>query len=101
MAAPREVTALMASARASMSTTVPREALMKMAPGFIMRSCSAPMRSLVEAVSGTQADDVGHVEQLHQVRHLDGVAQESLFDVVVVDLHADHLGDDAVGADGP
>lgn len=26
---------------------------MKMAPGFIMRSCSAPIRSLVEAVSGT------------------------------------------------
>ncbi|MNJ46667.1 hypothetical protein D3C77_418020 [compost metagenome] len=48
-----------------------------------------------------QADDVRHVEQLHQVRHLDGVAQgELVLDVVVVDLHADHLGDDAkLGAD--
>ena len=48
-----------------------------------------------------QADDVRHIEQLDHARHLNGVTQRELvLDVVVVDLHADALGDDAkLGAD--
>jgi hypothetical protein len=36
-----------------MSTTVPREALTRTAPGFISASCSAAIMSLVDGVSGT------------------------------------------------
>ena len=48
-----------------------------------------------------QADDVRHIEQLDHARHLNGVAQRELvLDIVVINLHADALGDDAkLGAD--
>ena len=36
-----------------MSTTVPRDALMKLAPGFMRANCAAPIMPCVSGVSGT------------------------------------------------
>jgi hypothetical protein len=53
MAAPSSLPACSAAASASISTTVPREALIRMLPGFMAAICSAPIMPWVEASSGT------------------------------------------------
>ena len=53
MAAPRMCFDSRAAASASMSTTVPREALMRKLPFFMRAICSAPIMFFVSGVSGT------------------------------------------------
>ena len=52
-AAPPRCLRSRASAAASMSITVPREALMSIAPGFRHANCSQPIMPRVSGVSGT------------------------------------------------
>ncbi len=53
MAAPLRRPSLIASARASITTTLPRAALIRMAPGFIRLICSSPIIQRVDGRSGT------------------------------------------------
>ena len=53
MAAPSSLPAFRASASGSISTTVPREALIRMAPGFMAAISLAPIIHCVEGSSGT------------------------------------------------
>ena len=80
-----------------MSTTVPREALIRCAPGFISRNCSAPIISCVCGVSGTcSVTKSAPPSSASSDRDRLRVAERQLgHDVVEDDAHAERFGEHA------
>ena len=67
IAAPARCLLASASHSAGISTTVPREALISSAPGFISASSSAPIMFFVEAFPARQAHHIAHVQQIRKM----------------------------------
>ncbi len=94
MAAPIRCSSLIASARWSSSTTVPRAALIRMPPFFMARISFSPIIHWVDGSSGTCSETMSHRPSSScSVADLLRVAHRQLgHHVVEVHLHAHRLG---------